>query len=92
MAGIKDLLSETVGWAERLANGNTLISESNYGRALEVTSSGKVVWEFVNPNRIGKKKQLVAVIYFMHRVPADLPFLKQSNAGASSPSRPASDP
>lgn len=92
VSGTKDLLSETVGWAERLANGNTLISESNYGRALEVTSGGKVVWEFVNPNRVGKTKQLVAVIYFMHRVPAELPFLKQPSVGTSSAPRHAAGP
>ena len=34
---------------ERLPNGNTLITESDGGRLLEVTPSGELVWEYVNP-------------------------------------------
>jgi hypothetical protein len=36
---------------ERLANGNTLITEETGGRILEVTPAGEIVWEFVNPVR-----------------------------------------
>ena len=43
--------SEIRGGAQRLANGNTLISESTAGRILEVTRDGSVVWEYVNPLR-----------------------------------------
>jgi len=43
--------SENRGGAQRLANGNTLISESTAGRILEVTRDGSVVWEYVNPLR-----------------------------------------
>ena len=43
--------SENRGGAQRLANGNTLISESTAGRILEVTPDGSVVWEYVNPLR-----------------------------------------
>lgn len=39
---------ENRGGAQRLANGNTLINESNAGRILEVTRNQKVVWEFVD--------------------------------------------
>jgi hypothetical protein len=82
----QQLLSETLGHVERLRNGNTLITESNYGRALEVTSDDRVAWEFVNPNRTGAKKEFIAVLNFMKRVDGDLPFLKPPAAG--SPSRP----
>ena len=41
--------SSIVGSAQRLANGNTLINEGTYGRAFEITPSGSIVWEFVNP-------------------------------------------
>jgi hypothetical protein len=43
--------SEVRGAQERLANGNTLISESLGGRILEVTPEGEIVWEFINPVR-----------------------------------------
>lgn len=35
------------GGAQRLPNGNTLITEGPWGRAFEVTTSGTIVWEFV---------------------------------------------
>jgi outer membrane protein assembly factor BamB len=36
---------------ERLANGNTLVTEETGGRIIEVTPDGEIVWEFVNPVR-----------------------------------------
>ena len=47
------LYSPTCGAARRLPGGNTLIVESDNGRAFEVTPDGEVVWEFVNPYRGG---------------------------------------
>ena len=41
------------GSNERLANGNTHIADSDNGRLLEVTPEGEIVWEFVNPDRVG---------------------------------------
>lgn len=35
--------------AQRLPNGNTLICGTTQGYLLEVTSSGQVVWEYINP-------------------------------------------
>jgi hypothetical protein len=35
--------------AQRLANGNTLITEGMSGRVFEVTRAGELVWEFVSP-------------------------------------------
>ena len=57
-----DLLSETSGTARRLANGNTLITESTAGRALEVAPDGTVVWEFWNPHRAGAQRELIATL------------------------------
>lgn len=34
---------------QRLENGNTLITETDYGRIFEVNEKGEIVWEFVNP-------------------------------------------
>jgi hypothetical protein len=84
----ESLLSETVGFVERLRGGNTLLTETNYGRVLEVTPDKRVAWEFVNPNRVGRNKKLIAVVYFMQRVSRDLPFLKHPRAG-SPPGPPA---
>jgi hypothetical protein len=41
--------SEWGGSVQRLPNGNTLVTNSNSGRAFEVTAEGKIVWEFANP-------------------------------------------
>jgi hypothetical protein len=69
-----DFFSKTLGSCQRLANGNTLITESENGRALEVTRDGRVVWEFYNPHRTGKDGELVAVLFEMLRLPPDFPF------------------
>lgn len=69
-----DFFSKTLGSAQRLPNGNTLITESENGRALEVTRDGRTVWEFHNPHRAGERKELVAVLFEMVRLPPDFPF------------------
>jgi len=38
-----------MGGAQRLQNGNTLITEAAFGRIFEVTMEGKICWEYVNP-------------------------------------------
>jgi outer membrane protein assembly factor BamB len=38
-----------MGSAQRLANGNTVITESAFGRIFEVTADGTLCWEFVVP-------------------------------------------
>ncbi len=43
------LYSPYCSGADRLPNGNTLITEMVTGRVIEVTPEGDVVWEFVNP-------------------------------------------
>ena len=44
-----DFFSPYISNAQRLANGNTLICEGNFGRLFEVTPEGELVWEYVNP-------------------------------------------
>ena len=39
------------------------------GRALEVTPSQQVVWEFHDPFRVGEKRDRVAGLYALERVP-----------------------
>lgn len=47
---------------QRLANGNTLINESSGGRIFEVTAAGEVVWEFVNPVRLGDRGDWIPIV------------------------------
>jgi hypothetical protein len=44
-----EFFSNTRGSAQRLPNGNTLICDSNNGRAFQVTMEGEMVWEWLNP-------------------------------------------
>lgn len=54
---------------QRLANGNTLISESNGGRILEVTREGDVVWEFLNPAReTAEQEEYIAIVNLAQRI------------------------
>lgn len=65
----RPLASPEAGSCQRLANGNTLITESEAGRALEVTAAGEVVWEFVSPHRAGAGERLVATLFEVLRLP-----------------------
>lgn len=38
-----------VGNVQRLPNGNTLINEGMNGRIFQITVSGEIVWEYINP-------------------------------------------
>jgi hypothetical protein len=58
---------------ERLANGNTLITESSGGRILEVTPAGEIVWQFINPVRGGEANDRLPIICWAQRLdPSDL--------------------
>jgi hypothetical protein len=81
----EEMLSETSGFVDRLANGNTLITESNMGRVLEVTPDRRVVWEFVNPNRVGNDK--TATIYEMERIEGNLALIGGSTPRATDGSK-----
>jgi hypothetical protein len=54
--------------AQRLPNGNTLINESDGGRLFEVTRSGDIVWEYINPVRRGDNEELIAVVSSGQRI------------------------
>jgi Arylsulfotransferase (ASST) len=53
---------------QRQPNGNTLITESDGGRLLEITDSGKIVWEFINPVRGGKHNERIPVVNWAQRI------------------------
>ena len=61
------LYSPLMSSAQRLPNGNTLITEGNTGRIFEVTDKGEVVWEYINPHFGRKNRQ--NIIYRAYRVP-----------------------
>jgi len=56
---------------ERLPNGNTLITESDGGRILEVTPDHEIVWEFVNPVRGGEDGEFIPVVSWGKRIDPD---------------------
>jgi hypothetical protein len=63
------LISRVYGSQQRLANGNTLIVESNNGRAVEVTPNGRTVWEFRLPERIeSDTKEMVRILPDLVRI------------------------
>jgi len=65
--------TELLGAAQRLPNGNTLITESEYGRAFEVNRNGEIVWEFRSPHRTGPDQEYVATLAELIRLPPDFP-------------------
>jgi hypothetical protein len=65
--------SFSCGAAARLPNGNTLITESDAGRAFEVTRDKEIVWEFYNPHRAGQQDELIATLFEVVRLPPDFP-------------------
>ncbi|MCQ2444214.1 MAG: arylsulfotransferase family protein, partial [Mailhella sp.] len=58
--------SPFISAAQRLPNGNTLITEGSDGRLLEVTADHEIVWEFINPYIDGRNMNMV---YRAYRVP-----------------------
>lgn len=63
--------SRTCGTSRRLANGNILITESDGGRAFEVTADKQIVWEFYNPNRAGDDDEYIATLFELVRLPPE---------------------
>lgn len=60
--------SKTSGFCFRLPNGNTLISETDNGRAFEISPEHEIVWEFWNPERAGDNNEYIACILAMTRI------------------------
>jgi outer membrane protein assembly factor BamB len=64
-------LSLCCGASQRLANGNTLITETARGHAFEVDPAGDTVWEYWSPHRVvasdGSEK--VARLFEVLRLP-----------------------
>jgi hypothetical protein len=56
--------SPRISNAQRLPNGNTLISEGFFGRLFEVTREGDTVWEYVNPYFVGPLNRVARVFRY----------------------------
>ncbi len=69
----RPFVSPTCGAADRLENGNTLITESDGGRAFEVTPAGEIVWEFYNPHSAGPNDEYIATLFELVRLPETFP-------------------
>jgi outer membrane protein assembly factor BamB len=70
----KGFLSRYRGSVQRLANGNTLITESDRGYAFEITPEQEIVWRFANPD-VNTENMRIA-IWRMTRYPrTELGFL-----------------
>jgi outer membrane protein assembly factor BamB len=68
--------ARVMGAAQRLPNGNTLITASDSGYVFEVTRAGETVWEFYNPELDRKKKTRAAIYRFIRIInPQDYPVL-----------------
>lgn len=56
--------------AQRLPNGNTLITEGSDGRIIEVTKDHEIVWEYISPYD-GNDSVKMNMVYRSYRVPYD---------------------
>ena len=59
--------STNISSAQRLPNGNTLITEGAGGRMFEVTTDGTIVWEYMNPLFAGPRQS--NDVYRAYRLP-----------------------
>lgn len=59
--------STNISSAQRLPNGNTLITEGAPGRVFEVTADGKIVWEYMNAPGEGRPPS--NAVYRAYRIP-----------------------
>ncbi len=53
--------------AQRLPNGNTMVTEGSDGRIFEVTAEHEIVWEYLSP--YASRRQKTCMIYRAYRVP-----------------------
>ncbi|AFS77791.1 arylsulfotransferase domain-containing protein [Gottschalkia acidurici 9a] len=60
--------SPFISSAQRLPNGNTLITEGSDGRIFEVTKEHEIVWEYISPYE-GDENFKLNMVYRAYRVP-----------------------
>lgn len=64
----QNFFSPFVSFAQRLPNGNTMITEGDSGRIIEVTRDYETVWEYISPYNEGHPK-VRTLLYRSYRVP-----------------------
>jgi hypothetical protein len=73
-----NFFSAFISGAQRLPNGNTLITEGQSGRMFQVMSDGEVVWEYINPHfhtgHFGGPEN--TVFRSRHYLPEEIPALR----------------
>jgi hypothetical protein len=65
--------SMNISGAQRLPNGNTLITEGRSGRLFEVTADKDVVWEYVNPEAVDHRGQRSRAVFRAYRYASSSP-------------------
>ncbi len=78
----ESFFSANRGSNERLPNGNTLIADSDSGRAFEVTPEGETVWEFFAP-QVDAEGRRATIERIKRYDPADLPWLAVPGAATA---------
>jgi hypothetical protein len=73
----ENFFTEARGGAQRLPNGNTLITESGSGRAFEVTRGGEIVWEYYVPKPHGRAQRPVIVRLYRYEAERVEPLLER---------------
>ena len=71
-----DFFTALRGSVQRLANGNTLITESDTGYVFEITDEGDSVWEFANPE-VSEGGERSVIWRMTRHDPASLHFLNR---------------
>lgn len=61
------LYSSFISSAQRLPGGNTLITEGNGGRLIEVTPEHEIVWEYISP--FTRRRLNHTIVYRAYRLP-----------------------
>ena len=67
-----ELFSFCCGNAQRLPNGNTLLTFAGPARAIEVSPDGQIAWDFRSPHQT-EDGEFVAQLMQLTRLPIDLP-------------------
>jgi hypothetical protein len=79
-----NFFATNISGAQRLPNGNTLITEGPDGRIFEVTTDGDIVWEYVYPEFTGARQS--NSVYRAYRIPYDwIPQLEKPRETAVTP-------
>jgi hypothetical protein len=77
--------SHYVSSAQRLPNGNTMVTEGADGRIFELTPDNEIVWEYVSPF-FGTREPISRRIFRAYRIPYDwIPQLEQPTETAVIP-------